>query len=227
MDDKKLLDLAKTHKAAVADTITACSMHGDIDYACTQTGVEKSIMRGIFEYSGKLIGIRKAKLRLIQALRQGRDRRATYAKQLFLKGIGIRGIAIEGVAAQPWFTYRWFQHMRDQDQEFRERWEEALESAKGKLIAEAWRRGYEGVDEPVVFHGHIAEDENGNPVTVKKYSDQVFLKLWGKYDRELDSKVKIDLDGKVDSSIDLKSVLSKLTPEELESLENIMKKCST
>lgn len=56
--------------------------------------------------------------------------------------------------------------LRERDGDFRASWDEALEDAYDMLEAEARRRAFEGVDEPVFYQGH----EVG---TVCKYSDSL------------------------------------------------------
>jgi hypothetical protein len=71
-------------------------------------------------------------------------------------------------------------------------WDEALDIACDFLELEARRRAFEGVDEPVVYKGKLCGqwvDADGQPVaegtpgarliplTVKRYSDQVLLRL--------------------------------------------------
>lgn len=81
--------------------------------------------------------------------------------------------------------------LRERDADFRASWDEALEDAYDVLEAEARRRAFEGVEEPVVYQGaqqwltkhwiasdgeenwEYVRDERGNrvPLTVTKYSD--------------------------------------------------------
>jgi hypothetical protein len=59
-------------------------------------------------------------------------------------------------------VYEW----RDADPEFMADWLEAEAEAVDKLEREAWRRGAEGYDEPVIFQGVITD-------SYKKYSDRM------------------------------------------------------
>ena len=43
--------------------------------------------------------------------------------------------------------------------------------AGNKFEEEVYRRAFNGIDKPLVYQGQISKDENGNPVTVKEYSD--------------------------------------------------------
>lgn len=56
--------------------------------------------------------------------------------------------------------------LRERDGDFRASWDEALEDAYDMLEAEARRRAFEGVEEPVFYQGQ----EVG---TVRKYSDSL------------------------------------------------------
>src|SRR5918996_6419921 len=58
---------------------------------------------------------------------------------------------------------------------FPKRFELALARYNERLDAEIDRRGIEGVDKPLVFRGQITRDGNGNPVTIKEYSDNLLM----------------------------------------------------
>src|SRR5918996_5507340 len=58
---------------------------------------------------------------------------------------------------------------------FPKRFEMALARYNERLDAEIDRRGIEGVDKPLVFRGQITRDGNGNPVTIKEYSDNLLM----------------------------------------------------
>jgi hypothetical protein len=59
-------------------------------------------------------------------------------------------------------AYEW----KEKDEEFRVQWDEAEQEAVDSLEREAWRRGVEGYDKPVVFQGIITN-------TYKEYSDRM------------------------------------------------------
>ena len=83
--------------------------------------------------------------------------------------------------------------LRERDADFRASWDEALEDAFDMLEAEARRRAFQGVEEPVVYQGSMQwktrqwidedgeehweylRDAQGNriPLTVTKYSDSL------------------------------------------------------
>ena len=67
--------------------------------------------------------------------------------------------------------YQW----RAADADFAAAWDEALETAADRLEGEAWRRGVEGVDEPVF--GRVAKDTDGQIGVIRKYSDAMLDRL--------------------------------------------------
>lgn len=67
--------------------------------------------------------------------------------------------------------------LRKADQEFAGAWEDAEEIAADRLEGEARRRAVEGVEEPLVSAGKLVRDENGQPITVTRYSDNLLLAL--------------------------------------------------
>jgi hypothetical protein len=73
-------------------------------------------------------------------------------------------------------AYEW----REQDETFKALWKESIENAIDLLEQEAWRRGYEGVDKPIVYKGKVTS-------TYKEYSDrmlEILLKAHRKKFRE-------------------------------------------
>lgn len=86
---------------------------------------------------------------------------------------------------------------RDHDLEFRAAWDRAVDLALDAVLGEAFRRGVVGVDEPVVYQGDIAKGQDGEPVTVRKYSDRLLemLMRW-RYPEQTSDRLSV----KVDSS---------------------------
>jgi hypothetical protein len=66
---------------------------------------------------------------------------------------------------------------RAADAVFAKAWEEAEQIAADRLEAEAWRRGVEGVPEPLVSAGRLVGDADGKPMFVQRYSDTLLLAL--------------------------------------------------
>ena len=67
--------------------------------------------------------------------------------------------------------------LRKVDEDFRAAWDEAENSASDKLEAEAWRRAVDGVQEPLISAGKIVRDDDGQPIAVRRYSDNLLLAL--------------------------------------------------
>ncbi|HEV3340367.1 MAG TPA: hypothetical protein VG125_08415 [Pirellulales bacterium] len=67
--------------------------------------------------------------------------------------------------------YRW---LKD-DASYAERFQAAHEEACDAVEEEIKRRGQDGYDQPVVYHGDISRDEQGQPVVVRKYSDRLLM----------------------------------------------------
>jgi hypothetical protein len=66
---------------------------------------------------------------------------------------------------------------RRADEAFAKAWEEAEQIAADRLEAEAWRRGVDGVPEPLVSAGRLVGDADGKPIFVQRYSDTLLLAL--------------------------------------------------
>lgn len=81
-----------------------------------------------------------------------------------LRELGHVGKACElaKVSKQTVYNYR-----RD-DKEFEKAWDLAIEDAAWSLEDEAWRRGRDGVDKPIVYKGIITG-------TMKEYSDTLLM----------------------------------------------------
>jgi hypothetical protein len=67
--------------------------------------------------------------------------------------------------------------LRKADQAFASAWQEAEEIAADRLEDEAGRRALEGVPELLVSGGKLVRDDEGNPITVRRYSDNLLLAL--------------------------------------------------
>lgn len=64
---------------------------------------------------------------------------------------------------------------RHADAEFAVAWNDAMEEAADLLEAEAWRRAYDGWEEPV--YGRVGKDRDGQVGLVRKYSDSLMQTL--------------------------------------------------
>jgi len=63
--------------------------------------------------------------------------------------------------------------LRLADEEFARRWAEAQDQAIDGLEMEARRRAVEGVEQPVLYAGKPVHDDEGDPITVRHYSDRL------------------------------------------------------
>jgi len=67
--------------------------------------------------------------------------------------------------------------LRKVDPAFAAAWAEAEDIAVDQLEDEARRRAVEGVPEPLVSAGKLVRDDNGQPITVRRYSDSLLMAL--------------------------------------------------
>jgi hypothetical protein len=67
--------------------------------------------------------------------------------------------------------------LRKTDPAFASAWREAEEMATDRLEDEARRRAIEGVPEPLVSAGKLVRDDDGQPITVRRYSDHLLMAL--------------------------------------------------
>lgn len=67
--------------------------------------------------------------------------------------------------------------VRKADPAFATAWNEAEEIAADRLEDEARRRAIEGVPEPLVSAGKLVRDDDGQPITVRRYSDNLLIAL--------------------------------------------------
>jgi len=67
--------------------------------------------------------------------------------------------------------------LRKADPDFARAWEDAEEIAADWLHDEARRRALEGIPEPLVSGGKLVRDEEGQPITIRRYSNSLLLAL--------------------------------------------------
>lgn len=216
-----------------ANLLEACRAHGDLGFAAQQAGVPERAAKGLMLYEGEDLELTEASVALYASVKEGRPRQDGYAKKLFLTHLAMRGIIPEAVAAQPWRDLRWFSAQRAKDPDFDLAWQEALTAAAGRLHAEAWRRGYDGVNEPLTYLGQITheiDEETGEkrPVTIKKYSDQLLTLLLKKHDPSFRDSLKIDQSTKLTvDGVDMGTMLAGLDDSELAILLKLTKSPAT
>jgi hypothetical protein len=97
-------------------------------------------------------------------------------QEQFLKALAETGSVATSAALAGTSRTRVYE-LRKADQEFAGAWEDAEEIATDRLEEEARRRAVKGVEEPLVSAGKLVRDENGQPITVTRYSDSLLLAL--------------------------------------------------
>ena len=108
--------------------------------------------------------------RMVMTKRKNPNPRMTVsAKENFIKALSETCNVTK--AAEVTGVVRWaFYKERYRDANFAEEWDQAVETAADKLVEEAWRRGVEGIDTPVVYRGKITG-------LYKGYSDKLLEML--------------------------------------------------
>jgi hypothetical protein len=172
---RKFLSPAKT-----AELCDRLRRHGDLRVACQEADLEparvEAILAGDEGVSAGLVRMRRC---VERAAAEGAGNRPALAKALFVAELRARGNVSQSVGAQPWYTREWFYKERDRDKDFASAWKWAIEDACDALEAEAWRRGVEGVNDPVVYQGkftNITDPHTGETVgvlSVRRYSDRM------------------------------------------------------
>jgi hypothetical protein len=97
-------------------------------------------------------------------------------RERFLKSLADTGNVTAAVAVVGTSRTRVYE-LRKTDPTFAAAWEEAEEIAADALEAEARRRAVEGTQEPLVSAGRIVRDDNGQPIAIRRYSDNLLLAL--------------------------------------------------
>ena len=107
----------------------------------------------------------------MKALKFTKDRRGAFLRALADSGIVSLAAGIAGITRA-----RAYQ-VRKADLVFAAAWEEAEEQAADRLEAEAWRRAVAGIPEPLVSAGKIVRDDDGEPIAIRRYSDNLMIAL--------------------------------------------------
>jgi hypothetical protein len=106
-----------------------------------------------------------------------RKLKLTPARQVrFLKALAETGSVATSATVAGTSRTRVYE-LRKTDPAFAGAWEDAEEIAADRLEEEARRRAVKGVEEPLVSAGRLVRDENGQPITVTRYSDNLLLAL--------------------------------------------------
>ncbi|MGC2340990.1 MAG: hypothetical protein WA453_05320 [Methyloceanibacter sp.] len=106
-----------------------------------------------------------------------RKLKLTRARQVrFLKALAETGSVATSAALAGTSRTRVYE-LRKADPAFASAWEDSEEIAADRLEEEARRRAVEGVEEPLVRGGKLVHDDSGQPITVRRYSDNLLLAL--------------------------------------------------
>src|SRR5262249_8510012 len=97
-------------------------------------------------------------------------------KERFLRPLSDTGSVTTAVAVAGTSRTRVYE-LRKTDPAFASAWQEAEEVANDRLEDEARRRALEGVPEPLVSAGKLVRDDDGQPITIRRYSDNLLLAL--------------------------------------------------
>jgi hypothetical protein len=106
-----------------------------------------------------------------------RKLKLTRARQeRFLKALSDTGSVTTAAAVAGTSRTRVYE-LRKADLAFASAWQEAEEIAADRLEDEARRRALEGVPEPLVSAGKLVRNDDGQPIAVRRYSDNLLLAL--------------------------------------------------
>jgi hypothetical protein len=97
-------------------------------------------------------------------------------QERFLKVLADTGNVTAAVAAAGTSRTRVYE-LRKTDPTFATAWDEAEDIATDRLEDEARRRAIEGVAEPLVSAGKLVRGDDGQPITLQRYSDNLLLAL--------------------------------------------------
>ena len=95
-------------------------------------------------------------------------------QECFLQTLAETGSVINAVRIAGTSRTRVYE-LRKVDPAFAAAWSEAEDIAVDQLEDEARRRAVEGVPEPLVRAGKLVLDNNGQPITVRRYSDSLLM----------------------------------------------------
>jgi hypothetical protein len=107
----------------------------------------------------------------MKKLKLTKGRQEQFLKTLAETGIVYRAAETAGTSRSRVYA------LRQQDADFAAAWDEAEQVAADRLEQEAWRRGVEGVAEPLVSGGKVIRDDDGHPIAIRRYSDQLLIAL--------------------------------------------------
>jgi hypothetical protein len=97
-------------------------------------------------------------------------------REQFLQALADSGSVTAAVAVAGTSRTRVYE-LRKTDPAFAAAWDEAEEIATDRLQDEARRRAIEGVAEPLVSAGKLVRGDDGQPIMIQRYSDNLLLAL--------------------------------------------------
>ncbi len=84
---------------------------------------------------------------------------------------------------------RWVYKKREEDEAFRQAWDEAVKASTDLMLEEARRRACDGIDEPVFYQGSVCGH-------VRRYSDTLLMfKIQGERPEYNRSRVNVEITG--------------------------------
>jgi len=101
-------------------------------------------------------------------------------KKAFLKVYAASGSLTEAAKRVKVSRSQHYVWLKD-DVDYAAKFEDAREQAGELLVAEAWRRAVDGVEEPVVSMGKMVRNDDGSPLLVRKHSDALMQTLLKSY----------------------------------------------
>jgi hypothetical protein len=107
---------------------------------------------------------------------QGRSTKATGQRARFLELLAESSNVTASAAAVGWDRSAAYK-ARSADEDFKEAWDFAVESATDALEAEARRRALHGYEEYVTCKDGLVRDDQGNPVLQRRFSDSLMTLL--------------------------------------------------
>ena len=115
---------------------------------------------------------------------------------------------------------------KQNDLDFRRRWEQSIEVAMDALLDEAYRRACIGVDEPVIYQGQLAMTKDAatgedRPLTVRRHSDrllEVMLKF--RFGDQLADRLRVKVDS---TGLDAEALL-RMSADERKALTGLLSK---
>lgn len=110
------------------------------------------------------------------------------------------------------------------DPEFAEGYEEAMETYRDALVAEAHRRAVDGVPEPIYYQGaRVTEGDDKRDAVVLKYSDRMLELLLKRHIPEFRDRSTVDQNVKQEVTIQMAD-LGKLPREDRDQLRALLER---